>query len=78
MRATLRWPAIPLLLLVAAGLVLPVLAVLGSWLQWNTASAQILSEMAQTVLPEYALTSLMLCVVVAIGVALVGALPRLP
>ncbi|MFM8609768.1 MAG: ABC transporter permease [Burkholderiaceae bacterium] len=71
MRLTLRWPAIPLLLL-AAGLVLPVLAVLGSWLQWNAGSAQILGEMAQTVLPEYALTSLILCVVVALGVALVG------
>jgi iron(III) transport system permease protein len=60
------------LLLVAAVLVLPVAAVLGSWLQWNAESAQILREMAQTVLPGYARSSLVLCVAVGLGVALVG------
>ena len=59
-----------LLLLVAALLVLPVLAILGSWLQWDGRSAQILGEMAGTVLPGYAWTSLGLCVVVGAGVAL--------
>ncbi|MFM2210715.1 MAG: hypothetical protein RIQ96_2358 [Pseudomonadota bacterium] len=68
---SLRWRTVPLLLL-AAVLVLPVLAVLASWLQWNADSAQILSEMASAVLPEYAITSLMLCVAVGVGVALVG------
>jgi iron(III) transport system permease protein len=60
------------LLLVAGLLALPVLAVLGSWLQWDAASAQILREMAATVLPDYALTSLLLCVMVGAGVAVVG------
>jgi iron(III) transport system permease protein len=41
--------------------VLPVLAVLASWLQWDAASAQILGEMARTVLPDYAWTTLRLC-----------------
>jgi len=66
-----RLKDLPLLLL-AALLLLPVLAVLGSWLSWNTASGQILGEMAATVLPDYALTSLLLCLAVALGVAVVG------
>jgi iron(III) transport system permease protein len=61
-----------LLLLLASLLVLPVLAVLASWLQWGGQSGQILAEMASTVLPGYAWTSLGLCVVVGAGVALVG------
>ncbi len=61
-----------LYLLLALTLVLPVLAVLGSWLQWSGPSAQILREMGQTVLPEYALTSLGLCLMVALGVTLLG------
>lgn len=60
------------LLILAALLVLPVLAVLGSWLSWNAQSGQILREMAATVLPEYAATSLLLCASVALGVAVVG------
>ena len=60
------------LLLVAGLLLLPVLAVLGSWFSWNGASGQILGEMAATVLPDYALTSLILCVAVAVGAAVVG------
>lgn len=60
------------LLLVAGVLLLPVLAVLGSWFSWNAASSQILREMGATVLPDYALTSLLLCVAVAVGAALVG------
>ena len=62
-----------LVLLVFAGvLLLPILAVLASVLQWNAASTQILHEMGSTVLPDYAITSLTLCVLVAFGVALVG------
>jgi len=61
-----------LLLLVAGLLVLPVLAIAGSWLQWDRISAQVLGEMSQTVLPAYAATSLGLCLVVGAGVALVG------
>ncbi|HSV52115.1 MAG TPA: iron ABC transporter permease [Burkholderiaceae bacterium] len=61
-----------LLLLLAVALTLPVLAVFASWLQWDSQSAQILQEMSRTVLPDYAWTSLLLCVLVAIGVAAVG------
>jgi iron(III) transport system permease protein len=61
-----------LLLLLASVLVLPVLALLASWLQWNGQSAQVLGEMSRTVLPGYVWTSLCLCLVVAIGVALIG------
>ena len=53
-------------------LLLPILAVMASVLQWNSESAQILREMSQTVLPDYAITSLVLCILVAIGVAVVG------
>jgi iron(III) transport system permease protein len=60
------------LLAFAFVLLLPILAVLASVLQWNAESTQILREMSSTVLPDYAITSLMLCVLVAIGVAVVG------
>ena len=55
------------LLLVAGLLLLPVLAVLGSWFSWNGASGQILREMAATVLPDYALTSLVLGLLRSLG-----------
>ncbi|MDP3422844.1 MAG: iron ABC transporter permease [Burkholderiaceae bacterium] len=67
-----RWPLLLLLGLLATVLTLPVVSLAVSWLQWNADSAQVLGEMSRTVLPEYALTSLWLCVVVALGVALVG------
>ena len=60
------------LLLLAGLLLLPVLAVLGSWMSWNAASGQILREMGATVLPDYALTSLLLCLAVGVGAAMVG------
>jgi len=60
------------LLLLAALLCLPVLVVLGSWLQWNATSAQILGEMAATVLPDYLVTTVVLCLLVAVGVVVVG------
>ena len=50
----------------------PVLALLASWLEWNTSSSQVLTEMAQTVLPDYLASSLILCVGVAIGVTVLG------
>jgi iron(III) transport system permease protein len=55
--------------LLAFALALPVLAVLASWLQW---SVDILQEMARTVLPDYALTSLGLCLMVVVGVTVLG------
>ncbi|RFO97813.1 iron ABC transporter permease [Rhodoferax lacus] len=42
-------------------------------LQWDAVSAQLLGEMVATVLPEYALTTLVLCGAVAVGVGLLGA-----
>ncbi len=58
--------------LLALTLALPVLAVLGSWMQWSGQSADILLEMARTVLPDYALTTLGLCLMVAVGVTVLG------
>ncbi len=58
--------------LLALALSVPVLAVLGSWLQWDAATADILLEMGRTVLPDYVWTTLRLCVMVAVGVVLVG------
>jgi iron(III) transport system permease protein len=60
------------LCLLALVLLLPILAVLASTLQWNGESAQILREMSSTVLPDYALTTLLLCITVAVGVSIVG------
>ncbi|MDB5943144.1 MAG: putative type Fe3+ transport system, permease component with duplicated domain [Ramlibacter sp.] len=60
------------LLVLAALLVLPVVAVLASWLQPTGASMQILGEMGRTVLPGYVWTTLWLCLWVGTGVALVG------
>ncbi|HSW18670.1 MAG TPA: iron ABC transporter permease [Ramlibacter sp.] len=51
---------------------LPVGGVLVAWLQWDAHSAAILREMSATVLPDYAAASLILCLAVAAGVALVG------
>ena len=58
--------------MLAALLGLPVLVVLGSWLQGSAESFGILGEMLQTVLPDYAGTSLLLCLLVAAGVMVVG------
>ncbi|MCY7369291.1 MAG: iron ABC transporter permease [Polaromonas sp.] len=54
-------------------LMLPVVVVALSWLQFDEQALLILSEMSRTVLPEYAWTSLVLCVLVALGVMAVGA-----
>ena len=60
------------LLLLVVVIMLPVLSVAMSWLQFDGAASVILREMTQTVLPDYALTSLLLCLSVALGVAVVG------
>ena len=66
--------ALPALLLVLLAFVLslPVLALVGSWTQWNAESAQILREMAATVLPEYLWVTVQLGVMVGIGVVAMG------
>jgi iron(III) transport system permease protein len=66
-----RW----MLLLVIAALMLPVLAVLASWLPVGDSgalAATMLQEMASTVLPDYVGTTLLLCFLVTVGVSLVG------
>ena len=64
-----------LLLCFTAALMLPVLALLGAWLPGGEPGAQaldILCQMAATVLPDYLLTTLWLCLLVAGGVIVVG------
>ena len=65
-------PASLLFALLALALALPVLAVLGSWLQWTPQTLDLLREMASTVLPDYAWTSALLCLLVALGVTVLG------
>lgn len=64
-----------LLLTLTVAFMLPVVAVFASWLPWGdsgAAAAQILREMSATVLPDYVWTTVRLCVMVAVGVVLVG------
>ena len=61
-----------LLTLACLLLAVPVLGVLGSWLALDAASLAVLRHQAETVLPEYALNSLRLALLVALGVALLG------
>ena len=68
----LRWLFILLLVALALMLTVPVLALAGSWLAWDAAAQDVLVQMARTVLPEYAWTTVILCVAVALGVASVG------
>ncbi|WP_111875836.1 ABC transporter permease [Paracidovorax anthurii] len=66
--------SLPLLLL-AALLTLPVLAVLASWLPWGHGGAEalaILREMAATVLPGYFATTVWLGLAVGLGAGIVG------
>ena len=53
-----------MLAIVGAVILLPVLAVLATWTQWDERSAAILRAMLETVLPDYAGTSLVLCLMV--------------
>jgi iron(III) transport system permease protein len=64
-----------LLLILTLAFMLPVLALLASWLPWGdsgAAAAQILREMGSTVLPDYVWTTVLLCLLVATGVVAVG------
>lgn len=53
-------------------LAVPVLGIFGSWAAFDAQSGAVLLHQLQTVLPEYAWTSLLLAGVVACGVAVVG------
>ena len=61
-----------LLTLACLLLAVPVLGVLGSWFALDAAGLDILRRQFQTVLPDYALSSLLLVAAVAVGVAIVG------
>ena len=61
-----------LLFFLVAALTLPVLTVILSWLKFDAQALSILLAMTQTVLPEYIWTTLLLCLCVALGVAVLG------
>lgn len=64
-----------LLLLLTLAFMLPVLAVFASWVPLGdsgSAAAQILAEMSATVLPRYLGTTVLLCLMVGVGVMVVG------
>ena len=64
-----------LLLTLTLAFMLPVVAVFASWLSLGdagSAAAQILGEMSSTVLPDYVWTTVRLCLMVGVGVVLVG------
>lgn len=64
-----------LLLVLTLAFMLPVVAVFASWLSLGDAggaAAQILGEMSHTVLPDYVWTTLRLCLMVGVGVVVVG------
>ncbi len=67
-----RFLSSSLLFVLMVVLTLPILAVMLSWLELDRQSLPVLQQMMQTVLPEYAFTSLLLCLSVALGVAVVG------
>jgi iron(III) transport system permease protein len=58
--------------LLALVLALPTLAVVASVLQWTPQSVDILRGMASTVLTDHLLTTVLLCVGVAVGVTVLG------
>ena len=62
-----------LLLVVTAVLAWPTVSIWGAWLGWNPAQADLLAQMLSTVLPDYAWTSLLVCLGVAVGVVVLGA-----
>jgi len=71
-RFLFRFSPSAFLFLLVAVLTLPVLAVALSWLEFDALAGLILLQMLQTVLPAYAGTSLLLCLLVGAGVAAVG------
>ena len=60
------------LTVLAALLALPVLVLVGAWWTPDDQAWALLAEMRATVLPDYAMTSVLLCVGVALGVMVLG------
>ena len=54
--------------LLALGLALPILVLLSAWFMLDAKGLHLLAEMTGTVLPDYALTSVLLCLGVGLGV----------
>ena len=69
----MRHPLTLLLTLICLLLALPVLGVLSAWFALDAAALAVLKHQLQTVLPDYALQSLLLAGGVAIGVMVLGA-----
>jgi iron(III) transport system permease protein len=61
-----------LLGLLGLALVLPVLTIWSAWLSWDAGRVDLLQQMLDTVLPDYTLTSVWLCLGVAVGVTTLG------
>lgn len=72
MNVRLEWVLRALLWLMGLLLALPVLTVIGSWLQWTSESNDLLRNMSSTVLPDYVGTTLLLCALVSVGVVSMG------
>jgi len=68
----LRTTSSAALLLVAALLAWPSLSIWGAWLGVDAQHTELIVHMVQTVLPDYAWTSLLLCLGVGVLVALLG------
>ena len=68
----MRHPLTLLLTLICLLLALPVLGVLAAWFALDAAALAVLKHQLQTVLPDYALQSLLLASGVALGVMLLG------
>ena len=62
----------PLLIVWSLLLALPVASVLASWLAFDAAALAVLRHQFETVLPGYALQSLLLALGVALGTAVLG------
>ena len=61
-----------LLAVITAWLAWPTLSIWAAWLQWDATQAELIAGMLQTVLPQYAWTSLLVCAGVACGVVMLG------
>jgi iron(III) transport system permease protein len=63
----------PLIVLIALLIALPILGIVGAWLQLEAQALDLLSQQMQTVLPAYLATSAWLALAVTVGVVIVGA-----
>ena len=69
---TLNKSLLLLLGVCALMLALPTLSIWGAWFTWNDSGDGLISHLVATVLPDYVVTSLLLCLGVAFGVTVLG------